>query len=66
MKELEVTVFVYNEDPFEAHISSEGVESGVNQSNVHKIYLGYENLKKVLLLNSSYLTAKRNTLGVNR
>ncbi|MDK2907515.1 MAG: hypothetical protein PWQ66_1476, partial [Petrotoga sp.] len=24
MKEIEVTVFVYNEDPFEAHISSEG------------------------------------------
>jgi hypothetical protein len=46
MKEIEVTVFVYNEDPFEAHISSEGVESGVNQSNVHKIYLGYEKPQK--------------------
>ena len=32
--------------PFEAHISSEGVESGVNQSNVHKIYLGYEKPQK--------------------
>ncbi len=31
MKEKVVTVFVYKEDPFEAHISVEGAECGVNE-----------------------------------
>ncbi|MGM0641321.1 MAG: hypothetical protein ACQESN_07870 [Thermotogota bacterium] len=42
MKEIEITVFVYSEDPFDAHISEEGAEYGVNQTNVHKIFTGYE------------------------
>ncbi|HOB16174.1 MAG TPA: hypothetical protein PK894_01565 [Defluviitoga sp.] len=46
MKEKEVTVFVYNEDPFEAHISVEGTECGVNEKNVRKIFFGYEKPKK--------------------
>ncbi|RAO98398.1 hypothetical protein PW5551_09885 [Petrotoga sp. 9PW.55.5.1] len=46
MRELEVTVFVYKEEPFDAHISAEGVEAGVNENNVHKIYLGYEKPNK--------------------
>lgn len=46
MKEIEVTVFVYKEDPFEAHISAEGIEVGINEKNVHKIFKGYENPPK--------------------
>ena len=42
MKEKVVTVFVYKEDPFEAHISVEGAECGVNEKNVRKIFFGYE------------------------
>jgi hypothetical protein len=42
MKEIEVTVFVYNEEPFEAHIAGEGIEHGITEKNVHKIFTGYE------------------------
>lgn len=50
MKEIEVTVFVYNENPFEVHISSEGSEYGVNQKNVHKIFTGYEKPSKGIVV----------------
>lgn len=42
MKETEVTVFVYKEEPFEVHISEEGINFGINEKNIHKIYTGYE------------------------
>ncbi|MDN5341464.1 hypothetical protein OF820_02155 [Oceanotoga sp. DSM 15011] len=54
MKEIEVTVFVYSEDPFEAHISEEAVNYGVNETNVHKIFSGYEKPQKGIVVKFKY------------
>lgn len=42
MREIEITVFVYSEKPFKAHISEGGVENGITPENVYDIYLGKE------------------------
>ncbi|SHF07326.1 hypothetical protein SAMN02745164_01726 [Marinitoga hydrogenitolerans DSM 16785] len=50
MKEVEVTVFVYSEHPFDAHISSEGAEYGITPQNIHKIYRGEEKPAKGIVI----------------
>ncbi|KLO21747.1 hypothetical protein X275_02775 [Marinitoga sp. 1197] len=50
MKEVEVTVFVYSEQPFDVHISAEGAEYGITPQNIYKIYKGEEKPAKGIVV----------------
>ncbi|WGS64644.1 hypothetical protein [Marinitoga aeolica] len=50
MKEVEVTVFVYSEHPFDAHISAEGAKYGITPQNIHKLYRGEEKPAKGVVI----------------
>jgi hypothetical protein len=50
MQETEVTVFIYSQEPFEAHISAEALENGINQTNVFKIFNGQEKPQKGIVV----------------
>jgi len=38
MKEQEITVFVYSLEPFQAHISEEGLNLGITEKNVYDFF----------------------------